>query len=265
MKRPFLLLFSLVLPVACKVEYHPYDTRVRGEQAINTKNIARIEEATKDKRTIRFAVISDTQQWYDETRKAVDALNNRDDIDFVIHTGDLADFGMRSEFERQRDILNRLHVPYVAIIGNHDCLATGETIFRMIFGPLNYAFTAGDVRFICLNTNALEFDHSESVPDFHFIEQELTNFPQQANKTVVAMHAKPYSEQFDNNVTRIFQYAIRRFPDLQCCLNGHGHKFEIDDIFGDGILYYQCDNIEKRSYLLFTLNENGHTYEYISF
>ena len=67
-----------------------------------------------------------------KTEKAVEALNDCDGLDFVIHTGDLADFGMRSEFERQRDILNKLHVPYVTILGNHDCLATGETIFRMI-------------------------------------------------------------------------------------------------------------------------------------
>lgn len=32
--------------------------------------------------------------------------------------------------------------------------------YRAVFGPLNYAFTAGDVRFLCLNTNALEFDYS---------------------------------------------------------------------------------------------------------
>lgn len=265
MKQLFFLLFAITQLIACKVEYHPYDTRIRGEQDINNKNIARIEAATEGKRTIRFAVISDTQQWYDETEKAIDALNKRNDIDFVIHTGDLADFGMRSEFERQRDILNKLHAPYVAIIGNHDCLATGETIFRMIFGTLNFAFTAGEVRFICLNTNALEFDHSEPVPNFQFIEQELANFPPNAKKTIVAMHAKPFSEQFDNNVAKIFQYAICRFPDLQCCLNGHGHRFMIDDIFNDGVLYYQCDNIEKRTYLLFTLNEEGYTYEHIAF
>ena len=180
MKRP-LFCFSQPSPPR-KVEYHPYDTRVHGERNINEKNIARIEAATEGKQTIRFAVISDTQQWYDETEKAVEALNDCDGLDFVIHTGDLADFGMRSEFERQRDILNKLHVPYVTILGNHDCLATGETIFRMIFGSPDYAFTAGEVRFICLNTNALEFDHSESVPNFHFIEQELANFPPNAKK-----------------------------------------------------------------------------------
>ena len=158
MKRLAIALLAAATATACQVDYHPYDTRIDGECGINAKNIARIEASTAGKSAIRFAVISDTQRWYDETREAVSALNARGDIDFVLHTGDMADFGMKAEFERQRDILNRLHVPYVVLLGNHDCLATGEEIFRTIFGDFNTAFTAGNVRILCLNTNALEFD-----------------------------------------------------------------------------------------------------------
>lgn len=220
---------------------------------------------TAGKSAIRFAVISDTQRWYDETREAVSALNARGDIDFVLHTGDMADFGMKAEFERQRDILNRLHVPYVVLLGNHDCLATGEEIFRTIFGDFNTAFTAGNVRILCLNTNALEFDLREAVPNFEFIETELTEFPPEASKTIVAMHAKPYTEQFGDNVAKGFQYLVTRFPGLQCCINGHGHNYKVVDLFGDGVLYYECDNIAKRSYLLFTVNDEGYACERIEF
>ena len=178
-----LLLACLALTAAsCQVSYHPYDTRVEGECGINAKNIARIEAATAGRDAIRFAVISDTQRWYDETEDAVQTLNNRDDIDFVLHAGDMSDFGMKVEFERQRDILNRLRVPYVVLLGNHDCLATGEEIFQKVFGAFNFAFTAGDIRFICLNTNALEFDLREPVPNFEFLESELADFPAEATR-----------------------------------------------------------------------------------
>lgn len=250
---------------SCQVDYHPYDTRIDGECGINAKNIARIEASTAGKSAIRFAVISDTQRWYDETREAVSALNARGDIDFVLHTGDMADFGMKAEFERQRDILNRLHVPYVVLLGNHDCLATGEEIFRTIFGDFNTAFTAGNVRILCLNTNALEFDLREAVPNFEFIETELTEFPPEASKTIVAMHAKPYTEQFGDNVAKGFQYLVTRFPGLQCCINGHGHNYKVVDLFGDGVLYHECDNIAKRSYLLFSVNDEGYACERIEF
>lgn len=86
MKKTFVSLALLL--TACQVEYHPYDTRIDGPTNVNARNIARIEAACEGRRTIRFAQISDTQRWYDETEDAVKAINARDDIDFVIHTGD---------------------------------------------------------------------------------------------------------------------------------------------------------------------------------
>lgn len=259
-----LAVVAALCSAAC-VEYHPYDTRIDGRTDMNAANIARIEAACAGRRSIRFAVISDTQRWYDETEAAVDALNCRDDLDFVLHAGDIADFGMRSEFELQRDILNRLKVPYVCLIGNHDCLATGEIIFREVFGDYNTAFTAGNVRVLCLNTNAMEFDSREAVPNFGFIGAQLETFPDGAEKTVAVMHAQPFSEQFDNDVAEIFEHYLRSFPALQFCVHGHSHAVRVDEPFGDGVIYYQCANVGKRSYLLFTLNDDGYEYEAVYF
>ena len=121
------------------------------------------------------------------------------------------------------------------------------------------------MRFVCLNTNALEFDHDTPVPNFDFLERQIDGFSAGAEKTVVVMHAKPYSEQFDNNVAKIFQQTIRRFPQLQFCLNGHGHHFAAEDLFGDGVIYYECDNIGKETYLLFTITGEGYSYERVEF
>lgn len=262
----YLLLFGLLLfVVGCRVEYHPYDTQVDGPTDINARNIARINTATEGKRSIRFVVISDTQRWYDETEKAVESINRLEGVDFVIHTGDISDFGMKAEFERQRDILNHLHIPYVCLIGNHDCLASGATVFEKVFGKPDFAFVAGNVRFVCLNTNALEYDYSSSIPDFGFIEEQLSVESGVVEKSIVAMHAKPYTDQFNNNTATLFHRMIRQFPALQFCLNGHGHSFCIDDLFDDGVLYYECDAAFKRTYLLFTVDDNGYNYERIAY
>lgn len=93
--RTGLFLLPLLAAGCDHIEYHPYDTDISGEQNINAKNIARIEAACRGRQTVRFAMISDTQRWYDETEKAVEALNARDDIDFVLHGGDLSDFGLK--------------------------------------------------------------------------------------------------------------------------------------------------------------------------
>lgn len=265
MKSYLLILFGCILLAGCEVEYHPYDTRIEGETDIHASHIAQIEEQCKGRTSLRFAVISDTQRWYDETEDAVAALNKRDDIDFVIHAGDIADFGLRAEFERQRDILNGLKVPYIVVIGNHDCIATGEDVYQEMFGPLNFSFSAGDTRFVCLNTNSLEFDRTESVPDLMFIEKELRDYPAECKKSFVVMHAAPDSEQFDKGLTNAFHRHVKAFPGLQCCIHGHGHGYVISDIFDDGVLYIMCPNIEKRAYILFTVNDDGYEFEQVFF
>ena len=58
-----------------------------------------------------------------------------------------------------------------------------------------------------------------------------------------------------------FHEALMRFPSLQFCVNGHGHKFEVHDTFEDGMLYIQSDCIFERNFLIFTLNEDGYSYE----
>lgn len=260
LNRIIISLFLLCTFTSC-IEYHPYDTNLSGEVGLNEKNIALIEAQCHQKPTIRFAVVSDSQRCYDELQASVESINRRDDIDFVIHAGDISDFGMRTEFEEQRDILQKLNVPFVCLVGNHDCLATGEIIFRKMFGEFNFDFTAGDVHFVCVNTNALEFDYDEPVPDFAFLEQQLSDTASKASKSVVVMHAQPYSDQFNNNIANIFQAYITRLPALQFCIHGHGHKFHVEDIFDDGILYYQCYSSGERAYMIFTIDENGYSYE----
>lgn len=262
--RKYISLFILLISLtSCEMfEAHPYDVKITGEQNLTEKNIKLIESQTKGAKSVRFAVISDTQRWYDETEDAVKAINSRGDIDFVINCGDMSDFGATKEFLMMRDIYNEFTMPYVCVIGNHDHLGTGLDTYRAVFGDTNFAFTAGNTRFICLNTNALEYDYSEAVPDFTFIENELNNLSPEIEKTVFAMHVAPYNIIFNNNVASPFEYYINRFPNVQFCLYGHDHTLRVDDLFNDGLLYYQCPNIAKRIYLVFTLNEDSNEYDY---
>lgn len=247
------------------LESHPYDVNISGERHLTAKNISLIESSLSGKNTFVFAMISDTQRGYDDTADAVKAINARGDIDFVVHGGDFTEYGATREFEWQRDILAHLDMPYVSVIGNHDCVATGIDAYRSIFGPLDYAFTAGDVKFLCINTNALEFDYSTAVPNFGFLKQQLAATGLKINRTIVLMHAGPFCEQFNNNVAHEFHILLSRFPNLLFCIYGHGHHAEVSDPFGDGIIYYECANIRKRSYLLFTVSEDGYYYDAVDF
>ncbi len=248
---PFLLAGCEMLDV------HPYDAKVDGPTGINARNAARIEAACAGRDSVRFVVVSDTQRWYDETKAAVDHINARGDVDFVIHCGDLTDFGATKEFEWMRRELERLEVPYVCLIGNHDCLGTGDDVFRVMFGDPDFSFNAGDTHFLCLNTNAFEYDYSEPIPDFAFMRTDREGLPPEVTRTVTAMHAMPYTDQFNNNVAELFQEELRKYPGLQFCLCGHQHTTAQFEPFGDGVVYYECGSAVKRDYLLFTLTKDG--------
>lgn len=85
------------------------------------------------------------------------------------------------------------------------------------------------------------------------------------SRTVVCMHAAPYSEQFNNNVAKVFNYYTHQFPGLMFCLDGHGHHTKQEDIYGDGIIYYQVANAAKHQYYIFTITPKGYRYEIIEF
>ena len=248
------------------IEYHPYDGQLSSDASrnINATNIALIEPACAGKDTIRFILMGDTQVSYDETEDFVTHVNQLEGIDFVIHGGDYTEYGLTREFEWNDAILSELEIPYVGLIGNHDILANGEEVYKEMFGEVNFSFIANDVKFVCLNTNALEYDDASNVPDFDYIQQEIADSTSH-KRTIVVMHAPPAEEQFNADVEDLFEETITQFPSLLCCLHAHNHQVSAVDIFDDGIIYYGCANIAKRKYHLFTLTPDGYTYEVVDF
>ncbi len=266
-----LLSFSLLLTIlfaSCEglFDTHPYDVDLHGEHNINATNIEKIKEICLNKDTLRFAVISDTHGWYTETSEEVSDINNRkDSVDFVIHLGDLTETGTTTEFKWARKYLSRLAVPYVALIGNHDFLGTGDQAYEWMFGKKDFSFIVGRVKFVGLNTNAMEYDRVVAVPDFEFMETEATTDTTEFDRTIMLMHAPPYSDQFNNNVSKAFGYYLKLFPNLMFCLYGHNHEDAISQFYEDVPLFYGIDCAEHRNYHIFTITPTGYEQKRIDY
>lgn len=263
--RKMLIVFALVSSLcACELtDIHPYDGKTDGETNLNSKNIAKIEKLLANRDTIRFAVISDTQRWYDETEDEVASINRRADVDFVIHCGDISDFGVTKEFEWQRDILQKLRMPYVVLLGNHDCIGSGKEVYRTMFGRENFSFVAGPTRFVCLDTNALEYDFSNPVPDLNFVRSFAGDTT--VRNTIPVMHVRPFADEFNDNVADAFNHYIHGLPNPLFCLYGHEHRTEVNDLFGDGLLYYQITCAKDRQYYVFTVTTDNYEYEIVDY
>lgn len=259
----FLLISFLFFSCQNIFDMHPYDVRFDGRENINATSIKQIEAQCKDKDTLRIAFVGDTHLWYSDTQDMVDNLKKRKDIDFAVHLGDLTDCGTTQEFIWMRNIFEALTVPYVAVIGNHDFLGTGDKVFHEMYGKNDYTFIASRIKFVCLNTNATEYDYLAAVPNLDYMESQIREDSILFDRTIVCMHARPYSEQFNNNVAKVFHHYVKSFPGIMFCINGHDHCQQADDIYGDGVMYYGVDCAEHRNYMVFTITPNDYSYEIV--
>lgn len=244
---------------------HPYDVDISGETGINARQMSVIESKFANKDTLRVAFISDTHLWLSDAKDQVEDVNRRKNIDFVVHCGDLTDTATEVEFEWSRDILSDLNYPFVALIGNHDFLGTGDQTYEVMYGPMDFSFIAGRVKFLCLNTNATEYDYLAAIPNFDWMEEEMTKDSDRFDRTVIIMHAPPYSDQFNNNVCKAFRRYLDYFPGLMCCVYGHNHDDAVSDFYNDGLIFYGIDCAQHRNYRILTITPDGYEMEQIRF
>ncbi len=256
-----ILILSSLLVACDMMDYHPYDTHIDGPKEINARSIALIEQATQQRDSIKFAVISDTQRWYDHTHHIVNHINGQADIDFVVHCGDLTDFGMTQEFEWMRDELLKLNMPYIATIGNHDCLGTGRDAYRAMYGDYNFSFNAGNTHFLVLNTNSLEFRKTNDAPNLDFMARNAASIPDSIEQTVVVMHAAPLSDQFDDALVDRYCEALAAYPNVRFGLCGHEHRPAVRFPYPDCPPYYLVGSAKTQMYYVFTLHKDGN-YDY---
>lgn len=258
-------IFSLLTACESPFSVHPYDVHLKGNAGINAKNITRIEQACRNKDTLRVAFISDTHSWRAETKAEVAHINSRSDLDFVVHCGDLTDLGGTKEFEWARDILEGLRLPYVVMIGNHDFLGTGDQVYHYLYGEKDFSFIAGGVKFLCINTNATEYDYMAAVPNLDFLEVEKDKEREHFDRTVAVMHAPPYSDQFNNNVAKAFRHYIGLFPNLLFCAYGHHHTDNIITPYNDALQFYGINSAANRTYRVFTITPQGYEEELVHY
>lgn len=104
--------------------------------------------------TLTFAYISDTHVGSGtgaaDLEKCVADMVTLPQIQFVIHAGDVTEFGADTELALAKSIMDRLRVPYYIVPGNHDVKwsESGGNTFNRLWGKSIFTFDAGGIRFI---------------------------------------------------------------------------------------------------------------------
>jgi Icc protein len=247
---PILFMLAAMLMSACeKMEYSPNQAfSETSAKDLNRKNIHRLL-ATPNDDTLRIAFIGDTQRFYDECEMFVNAVNAREGVDLVMIAGDISQYGLTREFEWITNIFNRLRMPYVSIVGNHDLVGNGVEMFKHTFGPLDFTFEYDSVRFVCHNTNSREYGFNGSVPDIGWLQQQMSPGPG-IKRILPVSHVPPYDADFDKKLEQ--QYAGTLNSSEKVSLSLHGHVHYVDDHYpyNDGVRYFNGYAMDKRTYAM---------------
>ena len=248
-------------------EYHPNQIRLdEHERNLTARNLERLQQQQPGD-TLRLLVMGDTQRFYDDAVDFVKAANTTfRDIDFVIHQGDISDFGLTQEHKWVHDIMKDLKWPYLTVVGNHDLLANGTKVYQQMYGPLNYSFTYGHTKFVFVDTNGREYSFNGKVPDINWLAKELN--PQQGEvweQAIVVSHVPPYDADFDRKLEAPYHEALVASNKVSLSLFGHIHNWNTANLYDNKILYHGTTTVKKRGFTYLRVWKDGYNIRRIEY
>nr|WP_319397782.1 metallophosphoesterase [uncultured Carboxylicivirga sp.] len=243
MKGKFRLLFlitsiSVTLGiVSCDewIEYSPYENIVdNAYKNQNIKNYNRIIEGVDQPfKPFKIGLIADTHTYYDEFEKQVAHINTLDDLDFIIHMGDITLSANSREFKWYSDIMNKIKFPVITLIGNHDCLGNGYDIYKEMFGDSNFSFVYKGVKFVMFDDVIWEKNIED--PDFVWFNNALEN-TEDAKYVLPFAHIYPWDSQFSIGNEYLYNEMMKHHK-VPLSVHGHGHSYQYSNYFGDEVNY----------------------------
>ena len=171
----------------------------------------------------------------DDLENSLKQINNTPEIEFVLVTGDVTEFGDKVSLEKAKELLDKLNIPYYITSGNHETKwsASGHTDFARIFGDDKFAFEHKGVRFFGFNTGPVlrMADGHVSPQDITWLKDELSK----KEKTQPVILATHYPLQY-GDVDNWYELTDAvRTHNIRAILGGHYHRnavFAYDGIPG---------------------------------
>jgi predicted phosphodiesterase len=220
MSKYFLICLSIILG-GCQYELSPWSTDADCSDNVSVDyNIARLkalEEEQGSQTSYKVALLSDPQMYPGAFLDVIKRINNMDEVAFVLLSGDLAETGIKSEFEWTCKAMSQSTKPIFAVVGNHDALSFGKEIWLKAFGDFDYSFTYQNSKFVAYNDNKYEFDN---VPDRDWLAEEAdVAIGEVRLNTIAVSHIAPWENDLE-----LSQHLLDSGFDLT--LHGHEHGFD---------------------------------------
>jgi outer membrane protein assembly factor BamB/predicted MPP superfamily phosphohydrolase len=183
-----------------------------------------------------FAHVTDTHvggsTGAEDLERTVADINSLPDLDFVLVTGDITEFGSGEELRTAKEILDKLQKPYYVVPGNHDSKwsESGCNDFVRIFGSETFHFEKNGILFIGTSSGPNMRMGPGLVPreQILFIDSVLTPL-QNPDQPIIFINHYPLDESLFNSHKILNLFKNR---NLQVSLLGHGHANKLYDFRG---------------------------------
>ncbi len=244
------------------IEYSPYQNIVKDKwHGQNTANIKILNGRSEEEfKPFKIALIADSHTYYDDLKQQVNYINTRQDIDFVIHLGDITLSAINREFNWFSDIINEINVPVITLIGNHDCLANGYEIYKEMFGPSNFEFAYNGVKFVMLDDVVWE-KHVED-PDFEWFTKAITN-DNHYRHVIPFAHIPPWDDQFSYGNELFYNYLLEQ-QDISLSVHGHGHSYNVRRPYG-AVNYLSVPSCNRDQLVILDIQADTLSFENVAY
>ena len=176
-----------------------------------------VEPPSKD--SFAFAVMGDSQGHNDIFGKL---LADVEGCDFVLVCGDLTPSGAAAEFVAFQEALNTSSIPVYVTAGNHDVKTDAGEEYSKRYGPAEYSFDYGEIRFAVIDSSDLNVTDEQIA----WMQDEFEG----AGKRVMMTHVPSYDPFGDNHTLspescdRVLSFVDNGGVDV--VLSGHIHAFD---------------------------------------
>ncbi len=188
--------------------------------------------------------------------KDISADDRFDEISFIVVCGDVAQSGLKHQYDYLLEDLKNVNVPVYYVIGNHDLYNNGYAEWRSILGRTVYDFKIGDNHFIFTDTanGTIGSDQKNWIIDTLSASNSINKF--------VFSHYSPTDKEFQSPTAlsypedAYFLYDVLEKYGVKYYMCGHLHFYDEKEIRGVKYIIVNTAQNSANKYLKISIINN---------